>query len=307
MSVARPIYAEPGRSYLSSAVLLVVLVAGFVGDLLLGGGRAHLIGWLIAVIVVVGIDALTVRSARTLRSVTLTEHELRVGEAVIERDDILAVDHEFDPLTPIVGRSVADGLPRGWSALALHLADGRYVLAPTRHPDRLGAALELALDVPDVRAAEPEELPLLAEIDERAESLFRVAGLELPAIAFPIDELHDAKAVFVVGRPPVGFVRVEEVDGLAHIEELAVLPGRMRRGLGTSLLEAACTWAKAHDYPAITLITYADVTWNGPFYAARRFVEVPEPTPELVELRDWETTMGLDRLGRRIVMRRELL
>jgi ribosomal protein S18 acetylase RimI-like enzyme len=288
-------------------VLFVLLAAGFVVDLVVvGGGLTHLIAWLVAVVVVVGVDLLTIRAARSLRSVTVTDSELRVGEAAITRDQIIGVEHAFDPLTPIVGRSAVEGLPRGWSGLALHLADERYVVVPTRQPVRLAAALEAALDVPDVRPADPEDLPLLAEIDERADSLFRVSGMELPQIPFPVDELHDAKAVFVVGRPPVGFVQLDEVDGLAHIQEIAVVPGRMRRGLGSSLLEAACTWAKANDYPAVTLITYADVAWNAPFYAARHFVEVEELTPEIAELRDWETTMGLDQLGRRVVMRREL-
>jgi ribosomal protein S18 acetylase RimI-like enzyme len=307
VSEPRPIYYEPGRTYVSSVVLFVLLVAGFLVDLLvLGGGLIHLIAWVIAAFVVVGIDVLTVHAARSLRSVTVTDSHLQVGDEVIMRDQIIGVDHEFDQLTPIVGRSVVDGLPRGWGGLGLHLADERYVVVPTRRPDRLAAALETALDVPDVRLAEPDELPLLAEIDERAESLFRVSGINLPQIPFPGDELHDAKAVFVVGRPPVGFVRVDEVDDLAHIEEIAVVPGRMRRGLGSALLEAACAWAKANGYPAITLITYADVAWNGPFYASRQFVEVDELTPEILELRDWEKTMGLDQLGRRVVMRREL-
>jgi len=33
---------------------------------------------------------------------------------------------------------------------------------------------------------------------------------------------------------------------------------------------------------------------------------IDDITPELVELRDWERAVGLDTLGRRVVMRREL-
>jgi ribosomal protein S18 acetylase RimI-like enzyme len=303
---SRPTYHEPGRSYLSAIVLTGLLVAGFVTDLAIGGGRAHLIGWVIALVLVVGIDLLVIGAARTLRSVSVTDEQLIVGEQTIDRNQIIGIERDLDPATPVLGRTIVDGLPRGWSGLALHLADDRYVIVPTRRPDRLAAALATADDVPDIRPADPDELPLLAEIDERAESLFRVSGIDLPPIPFPVDELHDAKALFVVGRPPVGFVRVDEVDGLAHIEELAVIPGRMRRGLGSALLEAACAWSAAHGYRAITLITFADVSWNAPFYAARGFVDVTDLTPEIVELRDWEKTMGLDRWGRRVVMRREL-
>jgi ribosomal protein S18 acetylase RimI-like enzyme len=306
-------YREPARSYLSTAGLALLIVLGFVVDLLLGGAWAHLVGWAIAFVVVVGIDALTVHAARTLRSVTVSETQLRVGDDVIERADIRGIelgvvdaDRASGSTLQILGRTSAEGMPHGCVGLSLNLADGRHVIVPTRRPDRLAAALQAELAVPEVRPARPDELPLLAEIDARAETLFTVAGLQLPRIVFPVDKLPDSKAVFVQGRPPVGFVRVEEVDGLAHVEELAVLPSHMRRGIGSALLEAACAWAAGAGYPAITLITYADVAWNGPFYAARGFVEVDALTPELAELRDWERTVGLDAIGRRIVMRRAL-
>ena len=80
----------------------------------------------------------------------------------------------------------------------------------------------------------------------------------------------------------------------------------MRQGVGSALLDAACAWAKARGYQAITLTTYADIAWNAPFYQTRGFVELTALTPELSELRTWERDMGLDALGRRIAMRRDL-
>ena len=113
--------------------------------------------------------------------------------------------------------------------------------------------------------------------------------------------------MFVAGRPPVGFVQLDEVDGLAHVQALAVLPSHMRQGLGSALLDAAFDWARDHGYPAITLCTYArDRRGTAPFYASRGFVELTELTPELAELRDWERDVGLDEVGRRCVMRRDL-
>jgi len=304
-------YREPARSYLSTAGLALLIVVGFVLDLVLGGAWAHLVGWAIAFFVVVGIDALTVHAARTLRSVSVSETQVRVGDDVIERSEILGIELgvvEGDGVLEtagcqILGRTAAEGMPRGCVGLSLNLTGGRHVIVPTRRPERLAAALQAELAVPEVRPATADDLPLLAEIDTRAEALFTVAGLQLPRIVFQVDKLPNAKAVFVQGRPPVGFIRVEEVDGLAHVEELAVLPSHMRRGIGSALLEAACAWAASNGYRAITLITYADVPWNGPFYAARGFAEVSMAlTPELAELRDWERTVGLDELGRRIVM-----
>lgn len=303
---ARPLYHEPARSYRTSLTLFVLLVAGFGADLALGGGTNHLPGWGLAVVLVVGVDALAVHAARSRRSITLTGSELRVGDAVLPRAQIAGVAAEVEVGLPVLGRSAGAGLPRGTAGLTIRVADGRLLVVPTRYPARLTEALVVEVAVPGVRLAEAQDLPLLAEIDDRADMLFRVAGIDLPVIPFPEDAMHDARAVFVSGRPPVAFVRVDEVDGLAHIEALAVIPGRMRRGLGSALLEAACGWARSSGYRAITLITFADVAWNAPFYTARGFVEVEQLTPEIVELRDWEIAMGLDEQGRRIVMRREL-
>jgi hypothetical protein len=61
-----------------------------------------------------------------------------------------------------------------------------------------------------------------------------------------------------------------------------------------------------HGYPAATVTTFADVPWNAPFFRRRGFVEITELTPELAERRDWERAVGLDGVGPRVVMRRDL-
>lgn len=303
---ARAVYYEPARGYLTAWALFALLLAGFVVDCVLGAGTRHVVGWLIAIVLVVGVDLLGIHAARTMRSITVTPAEVRVGEQAVSRAAIMGIATDVDPSLPVLGLTLRAGLPRGTPGLAVHLFDGDMLVVPTRHPDRLAAAIDVSLEVPAIRLAEPDDLLLLAEIDDRAESLFRVAGHELPDIPFPGDETAAALAIFVAGRPAVGFVWVDEVDGLAHVAELAVVPGRMREGLGTALLDAACNWATALAYPAITLTTFADVAWNAPFYLARGFVVVDDITPELARLRAQERATGLDAVGTRVVMRREL-
>ncbi len=300
-------YHEPARTYATSWALLGLLVLGFVSDLLVGGARQHLVGWILATVVVVGIDVVTVRAARAMRSVSVTADELRVGDAAVPRDRISGFERHVDASWPVLGRRPGEGLPRGSAGLALHLVDGSVIAVPTRHPGRLAAALEVSLAVPDIRPARAADLADLPAICARAETLFRVSGIDLPDLPFPSDTMHDAVAVFVADNPAVGFIRLDEIDGNAHIHRLAVIPPRMREGLGTALLEAACAWALGSGYGAVTVITFADVPWNRPFYAARGFVESSEVTPELAELRDWERATGLDGVGRRVVMRRELV
>lgn len=304
-----PVYVEPARSYLPSIMLFLALVVGLLIDVLAGGALVHIWGWLIAIVVVVGFSAFTTHTARRLRSILVTADDVRVGEAALSRALIVGVDPDVSPTARVLGQPLHGGLPRGTRGLSLMLRDDTVVVIPTRYPDRMAATLHLA-PTPGVtaviRPAEPRDIAELEEIDRRAETLFRVSGLDLPKIPFPVDALHEAKAIFVAGRPAVGFVRVDEVDGLAHIEALAVIPGGMRRGIGTALLEAACAWAREAGYAAMTLVAYADVPWNAPFFTQRGFEVVQTSEPEISELRDWERAVGLDAVGRRVVMRRDL-
>ena len=309
MTQARVLYAEKPRSYASLWGLVAVLAVGFVIDLALGGGVHHLLGWSLALVIVVGLNFVVVYAVRSEKSLRLTADELRVGDDAIGRAEIVAVvDGAADATLPVLGWP--HGRPRALKGLTVSLFDGQRVVVPTRFPQRLRAALAVPAADPAeqhaVRAATRAELALLPEVDERAEALFRTAGYRLPELPFDERALAAAKAVFVAGRPPVGFVAVDEVDGMAYVAELAVVPKSMRQGIGGRLLERACEWARAHDYPAVALITYADVPWNAPFYAARGFTELRDVPAGLAALRRREREVGLDEAGRRIVMRRDL-
>jgi GNAT superfamily N-acetyltransferase len=158
-----------------------------------------------------------------------------------------------------------------------------------------------------VRTAEDDDLAAIADIEARADTVFAVEVVaQLPPSKNDPESLRRAAVVLVSGRPPVGFARVDVVDGAAHLEQLSVLPDHARSGIGSQLLEAACRWATERGLVAMPLLTFADVAWNAPFYAARGFEEMTELTPGLAELRDWEHDLGLDQIGRRVVMRRSL-
>ncbi|MCW2496130.1 GNAT family N-acetyltransferase [Jatrophihabitans sp.] len=301
-------YVEAGRTYVTTLVLFLVLLAGFVVDLVIGGGVSHLLAWVIAIVIVVGTEALTVYAARTMRSITVTDTAIRVGEESLLLADITTAGPVGDSEDRILGRRYATALPRGSEGIAVQLRDGTGVIVATRKPAELLTALVGPDAAParlEIREAATEDLSGLEEIAERADSLFRVAGHELPVIV-ESDERLPAEVIFVVGRPPVGFAEVAQVDGTAYLAELAVIPGQMRHGYGTGLVEQACSWAAARGYPALTLTTYADIAWNAPFYRRLGFVEVTDPTPGLLAVRARETRVGLDAVGPRIVMRRAL-
>jgi GNAT superfamily N-acetyltransferase len=168
-----------------------------------------------------------------------------------------------------------------------------------------------------IEPATAQDLPQLIEVEVAADTLFEVAGYGSTPGPASLHELASAPLLLVARRqpplhaeqppdPPIGYLRVELVDGQPHIEGLSVRPKQMRRGIGTALVNAACQWATERGYREITLCTFADVPWNGPFYARLGFTEIPAATPELQALRQHEQQLGLDAMGRRCVMRRPL-
>ncbi|MDP3276929.1 MAG: GNAT family N-acetyltransferase [Deltaproteobacteria bacterium] len=101
-----------------------------------------------------------------------------------------------------------------------------------------------------------------------------------------------------------GFLLGAVVDGCFHIDELDVDPVFGQRGIGRTLVEYACSYARAQRYPACTLVTMTSVPWNAPFYAKLGFCELPWDalTPTLRVMREREIAQGHSE--DRIVMRR---
>ena len=100
----------------------------------------------------------------------------------------------------------------------------------------------------------------------------------------------------------VGFVHVVENDGIAHLEQLSVLPQKGQRGYGRTLLDTAIDEARRRGYERLTLRTYADVPWNAPFYARVGFIETQPTTDFHKALIEVEERLGLARYGRRVQM-----
>jgi GNAT superfamily N-acetyltransferase len=156
---------------------------------------------------------------------------------------------------------------------------------------------------PSIRAARPREFPDLRNIELEADQLYESVGIGPFTSDDAADHFDEAELVLVTGEPPVGFICVEFVDGIPHIWQLSVHPDHARQGLGRSLVETACAWARTKGFGAITLTTYRDVPWNGPFYESLGFVVVHDLSPGLKAIREHERMMGDDAFGRRVAMR----
>ena len=126
---------------------------------------------------------------------------------------------------------------------------------------------------PLIRPVRPDELELLPSLEAAADSVFEPLGIgPLPGPGSR-EEFAAALVVLVAGDPPVGLCRIDGIAGGAHLEQLSVHPDHAGRGIGRGLLRAGCAWAAEEGHLEITLATYREVPWNGPFYASEGFVE----------------------------------
>jgi GNAT superfamily N-acetyltransferase len=167
----------------------------------------------------------------------------------------------------------------------------------------------------EIRPAALSEFSLLPALEADADQAFATLDPPFPSGApgdFPPPGTAESYAgafhIMVAGRPPVGFARLEIVDGQAHLEQLAVSPEHGRQGIGRALVTAAKAWALEAGFHTMTLCTFAEVPFNGPFYASCGFVELPDAglAPGLTALRRAEKSLGLDAMGRRVAMAAEL-
>lgn len=157
-----------------------------------------------------------------------------------------------------------------------------------------------------VRKAEAADFVRLSEIEAAADKMFAEVGIApLPPVA-TIEVYETSALVLVYQTPPIGFIRIIELDGQPHLEQISVLPEHGRQGIGTILIEAAAAELKRRGHNRLTLITFDNVPWNGRFYRNRGFKPMIELTPELQRLRERERKLGLDDLHKRAVLYRDL-
>jgi ribosomal protein S18 acetylase RimI-like enzyme len=166
--------------------------------------------------------------------------------------------------------------------------------------------------IPRIRAARAADLRHIAPIEDAGGPQFQAYFGEAiePILLSPATDGRQraSEPGFLLvaapddGSPPVGFVHVLVIDGHAHLEQLSVLPEHQRRGIGAELTRAAMAEARAQGFDRLSLCTYRDVPWNGPFYLSLGFAEVTELAPYEKRLREKERDLGLDVNGVRVVM-----
>lgn len=136
-----------------------------------------------------------------------------------------------------------------------------------------------------LRLAHSDELQRLVAIDDDASELYVQEGIDFGlATDHPFvvaEKIRWASAIeqglaFVAVNQrdtPIGFAALGYVDGEPYLDQLAVLPSYMRRGVGTSLLYHAISWSGRRP---LWLTTYSHLPWNRPYYERHGFVAIEE-------------------------------
>ncbi len=165
----------------------------------------------------------------------------------------------------------------------------------------------------EIRLARPDDAAHLPEVELAAGTLFRqieglsgVAGMH----AIPAERQRRLIAkghslIAEIDTRIVGFVSTEPFGRELHIREFSVHPDVQRRGIGGTLLRAVAIDARNAGFSALTLTTFRDVPWNGPFYERHGFVELREPAnhPRLAADLAVEAEHGLPRERRCAMIR----
>ncbi|HEY3503463.1 MAG TPA: GNAT family N-acetyltransferase [Actinocatenispora sp.] len=159
-----------------------------------------------------------------------------------------------------------------------------------------------------IRTATSDDLPVLRAIERAAGRAFADIGMtevadDEPLSITTLDAYRRAGYAWIAADPaPVAYLVAEVVDGLLHIEQVSVHPDHARRGIGRQLIDTA----GGAGYPALTLTTFRNVPFNGPYYRRLGFRELrpEEETPGLRRIRRREAEHGLDRWPR-VCMRRD--
>lgn len=166
-----------------------------------------------------------------------------------------------------------------------------------------------------IDAPTQDEISALIQIDRAASALFEPTGLLTGNAHFeyvPADVLSEAMQhghVFVVrdaNSQPVGFTLTSYRGSGLYLDQISVHPDHGRKGIGRVLMLKVLENAEDRHLPDVSLSTFRDIPWNGPFYASMGFREISRDKlePYMIEIENSQREL-MD-VSKRCFMRRKV-
>lgn len=131
-----------------------------------------------------------------------------------------------------------------------------------------------------------EDIPAMIAADKAASALFVPTGLldaaaledhvpeDVFATEIPLENVYVAR--FGDAGHAVGFSLTRPLGKGLYLDQVSVDPTHGQKGLGRALVLQVITDAEKRKLPHVSLSTFRDLPWNGPFYASMGFQELPK-------------------------------
>jgi GNAT superfamily N-acetyltransferase len=167
----------------------------------------------------------------------------------------------------------------------------------------------------EIRSARPNDLPLLARIEQSAATRFLNTPYAFLLNAQPlppdlIQQQFQTGQIWVAIHQPntlIGYALTRPIDHTIYLQEIDIEPQHGQKGLGTALINTIKSWANQSGHTVMSLSTFRDIPWNAPFYAKLgfRILTPSELTPSFQQIRQQEQDAGLP-IADRVIMQCEL-
>jgi GNAT superfamily N-acetyltransferase len=154
-----------------------------------------------------------------------------------------------------------------------------------------------------IRRSVMGDISELRDVEVDAGQMFRSVGLDVvaeddPPTAEAIAE-HIGRATAwtaVLDSAVAGYVLASVVDGEGHLDQVSVRRAAAGRGIGSRLIDQVCRWAAGEGYDAVSLTTFVEVPWNGPYYERLGFRALEDAScgPQLMAIRQAERRSGIE-------------
>ncbi|MCD5975597.1 GNAT family N-acetyltransferase [Pseudomonas quasicaspiana] len=126
-----------------------------------------------------------------------------------------------------------------------------------------------------------EDVPDLCRISAEARLRYRTFPslahiAEAPALApLRFEACRVVLALDSNSHKIMGFAAMRPLDGLLYLDNISVRPSASGMGIGANLLSAAIEHAESLGVRAVSLTTFREPPWNGPWFRKHGFLTMP--------------------------------